>query len=135
MTRALPASQAAVVVVLLASVALAGCRRRAAEVAEYNDPHPLPEDPLVVDAPGSAGTAAALCSRVTGNPRTFNAMMANETSSTDITDHHLFTFLVHYDNARQQPVPMIAKSWEVSPDGLTGRSTCGVARNSPTAIP
>ncbi len=45
-------------------------------------------------------------------------MMANETSTTDITDHHLFTFLVHYDNAKQQVVPMIAKSWEVSADGL-----------------
>ena len=45
--------------------------------------------------------------------------MANETSSTDITDHNLFTYLVHYDNATQQLVPMIAKSWEVSPDGLT----------------
>ena len=44
--------------------------------------------------------------------------MANETSTTDITNHHLFTYLVHYDNAKQQVVPMIAKSWEVSPDGL-----------------
>ena len=56
---------------------------------------------------------------LTNNPRTFNAMMANETSSTDITDHNLFTYLVHYDNAKQQQIPMIAKSWETSPDGLT----------------
>ncbi len=46
-------------------------------------------------------------------------MMANETSSTDITNRNLFTFLVDYDNGTQQFVPMLAKSWEVSADGLT----------------
>src|SRR5215203_1151239 len=55
---------------------------------------------------------------LTGNPRTFNAIMANETSTTDITTHNLFTFLVHYDYVKQEPVPMLAKSWDVSPDGL-----------------
>src|SRR5215203_2849697 len=55
---------------------------------------------------------------LTGNPRTFNAIMANETSTTDITTHNLFTFLVHYDYVKQEPLPMLAKSWDVSPDGL-----------------
>jgi peptide/nickel transport system substrate-binding protein len=105
-------------VVLLATLAVSACRRRAAEVTEYNDPHPLPEDPLVVGAPSLGTHGGRFVFAVTGNPRTFNAIMANETSTTDITDHNLFTFLVHYDNARQQIVPMIAKSWEVSPDGL-----------------
>ena len=36
----------------------------------------------------------------TNNPRTFNAMMANETSSTDITDR-LFGFLVDFNLATQ----------------------------------
>ena len=34
----------------------------------------------------------------TNNPKTFNAMMANETSSTDITDR-LFGFLVDFNLA------------------------------------
>ena len=51
MTRVLPATgRMLLLVVLMSAVALAGCRRRAAEVAEYHDPYPLPEDPLVIDA-------------------------------------------------------------------------------------
>ena len=46
----------------------------------------------------SASTAAASCLPRPANPRTFNGMMANETSSTDITTRNLFTFLVDYDN-------------------------------------
>jgi peptide/nickel transport system substrate-binding protein len=107
------------IAVLLTAIALTGCRRRAAEVSEYTDPHPLPEDPLVVDAPAIGKHGGRFVFVLTGNPRTFNAMMANETSSTDITDHNLFTYLVHYDNAKQQQIPMIAKSWETSADGLT----------------
>ncbi len=54
----------------------------------------------------------------TNNPKTFNAMMANETSSTDITDR-LFGFLVDLTTATQQYEPGLAKSWEVAPDGVT----------------
>jgi peptide/nickel transport system substrate-binding protein len=104
---------------LVAAVATSGCRRRAAEVTEYNDPHPLPAEPLVVDAPTIGKHGGRFVFAETGNPRTFNGMMANETSSTDITNRNLFTFLVDYDNGTQQFVPMIAKSWQVSPDGLT----------------
>jgi peptide/nickel transport system substrate-binding protein len=119
MTRALPETgRLLLVFVVVTAVTLAGCRRRAAEVAEYHDPHPLAEDPLVVDAPSLGKHGGRFVFAETGNPRTFNALMANETSTTDITDHHLFTFLVHYDNARQKPVPMIAKSWDVSADAL-----------------
>ncbi len=45
-------------------------------------------------------------------------MMANETSSTDITGH-LFVGLVDFDNETQTDKPGLAKSWEVGPDGLT----------------
>jgi peptide/nickel transport system substrate-binding protein len=119
MTYALAGCCRLVVLVLMAAIAVTGCRRRTAEVAEYTDPHPLPEDALVVDAPSLGTHGGRFVFAVTGNPRTFNALMANETSTTDITSHHLFTYLVHYDNARQEVVPMLAKSWEVSPDGLT----------------
>jgi len=111
-----------VLVLLVAFVSAAagtGCRRRAAEVAEYNDPHPLPEDPMVVDAPSLGKHGGRFVFAETGNPRTFNGMMANETSSTDITNRNLFAFLVDYDNGSQQFVPVIAKSWETSADGLT----------------
>jgi peptide/nickel transport system substrate-binding protein len=118
MMRALSRSSRALVFVLLAAIAVTGCRRRAAEVVEYSDPHPLPEDALVVDAPSLGKHGGRFIFAVTNGPRTFNALMANEVSSLDIASHNLFTYLVHYDNAKQEPVPMVAKSWEVSPDGL-----------------
>src|SRR5687768_11163984 len=100
-------------------VTTSGCRRRTAEVAEYTDPHPLPEEPLVVDAASIGKHGGRFVIAQTGNPRTFNGMMANENSSTDITTRNLFTTLVDYDNGAQKFVPMLAKSWEVAADGLT----------------
>ena len=44
-----PVGNSALVLVVCALAS--GCRRRAAEVTGYQDPHPLPEEPLVVDAP------------------------------------------------------------------------------------
>ncbi len=73
MTRALPVSIRLFVIALLAVVAVTGCRRRAAEVAEYTDPHPLPEDPWVVDAPSLGKHGGRFVFAETGNPRTFNA--------------------------------------------------------------
>jgi peptide/nickel transport system substrate-binding protein len=97
----------------------AGCRRRTAEIAEYKDPHPLPAEPLVVDAPTIGKHGGRFVLAETGNPRTFNGMMANETSSTNITTRNLFSYLVDFDNGAQQFGPGIAKSWEVAPDGVT----------------
>jgi peptide/nickel transport system substrate-binding protein len=51
-------------------------------------------------------------------PKTFNAIMSNETSSTDVTQR-LFSTLAEFDNATQETYPTLAKSWEVSEDGLT----------------
>ena len=88
MTPAFVSSRKALLLVLfLAGMAMAGsCRRRAAEVSEYRDPHPLPEEPKVVtvNTPGRYGGRFVLGQ--TGDPRTFNAMMANESSSGDITN-------------------------------------------------
>ena len=121
MSRTVFSSRSAVLIALCLAVIFitAGCRRRAAEVAEYHDPHPLPEEPLVIDAPSIGRHGGRFVFAETGNPRTFNGMMANETSSTDITTRNLFTTLLDYDNGTQQFVPMLAKSWEVAADGVT----------------
>ncbi len=74
---------------------------------------------MVVEAPSIGKHGGRFVFAETNGPRTFNGMMANETSSTDITNRNLFSFLVDYDNGTQQFVPMIAKSWETSADGLT----------------
>jgi peptide/nickel transport system substrate-binding protein len=116
--RGLRARQVLILALCAVTIASSGCRRRAAETVEYSDPHPLPAEPLVVDAPTLGKYGGRFVFAETGNPRTFNGMMANETSSTDITTRNLFTTLVDYDNGTQQFVPMLAKSWEVGPDGL-----------------
>jgi peptide/nickel transport system substrate-binding protein len=106
-------------ILLLAALTVGtGCRRRAADVAEYNDHHPLPEEPFVIDAPSVGKHGGRFVLGSIQNPRTFNATMANEQSSGDITER-TFATLTEYDNAQQKVIPWLAKSWEVAPDGLT----------------
>ena len=110
---------AALLALVLVLCALApGCRRRAAEVSEYQDPHPLPEEPFVIDAPSIGRHGGRFVMGSIQNPRTFNAIMANEASSNDITER-TFARLTDYDNATQKSIPWLAKSWEMAPDGLT----------------
>ena len=79
---------------------------------------PLPEEPRVetVEAIGTYG-GRFIIAETTG-PKTFNVLMANETSSTDITGR-MFVGLADFDNESQQDKPGFARSWDVSPDGLT----------------
>jgi len=55
---------------------------------------------------------------VTNDARTLNPVMSNETSSSEVSDL-LFTALTEFDNIAQRPYPVLARSWKVSPDGLT----------------
>lgn len=55
---------------------------------------------------------------VTNDARTFNPVMSNETSSSEVSDL-LFTALTEFDNITQRPYPVLARNWKVSPDGLT----------------
>ena len=101
----------------LLGLALA-CGSRQPEAPPYNDPHPLPEEPLVIEAESIGTHGGRFVIGQLNSPRTFNQTMANETSTLDIT-HRMFIGLVDFDNAKQQLVPMLAKSWAVSTDGLT----------------
>ena len=122
MTAAFFSSRKALVLILILAVVTvaAGCRRRAAEVSEYNDPHPLPEEPKTVTVKTVGRHGGRFVLGQTGNPRTFNAMMANEASSGDITNL-TFSSLTGFDNETQEIEPGLAKSWEVAPDGVTWR--------------
>ena len=99
-------------------LAVSACGGRRTEQAAYRDDIPPPAEPLIrqVATVGRHGGRFVLAE--TNDPKTFNAMMATDTASTDITDR-LFGFLVNYDNATQQYGPGLAKSWEVAPDGVT----------------
>ena len=110
------AGTVALFTVLAATAACGG--RRAAEAPPHKDEMPRPEEPLIRQLPEVGRYGGRFILSETNNPRTFNAMMASETSSTDVTDR-LFGFLVDFDNATQQYGPGLAKSWEVAPDGVT----------------
>src|SRR5215218_3489439 len=89
------------------------CRRMAGDAVAYKDEIPRPEEPLITQVPVVGRYGGRFVLGATNNPRTFNAMMASETSSTNITDR-LFGFLVGFNLATQQFEPGLAKSWDVS---------------------
>lgn len=53
-----------------------------------------------------------------GDPKTFNPITANETSSTDVIGH-IFEGLITYNPVTQKVVPALAESWEHTEDFLT----------------
>lgn len=59
-----------------------------------------------------------LISATLGDPKTFNPITANETSSTDITSL-IYEGLVSYNPLKQENIPALAESWEHSEDYLT----------------
>lgn len=104
---------------LLVVVALAGCGGGpGASRSLHGQSNPLPRDTLTLSAHEIGHYGGRFVIAATAAPRTFNATMANETNTRDVTNQ-LFTALVEYDNAAQEFYPQLAKSWEVSPDGLT----------------
>ena len=105
-------------VLLIALTGTTGCRRMANETVAYKDEIPPPAEPFIRQVPNVGRYGGRFVLGATNNPRTFNAMMASETSSTDITDR-LFGFLVGFNLATQEYEPGLAKSWEVGADGVT----------------
>ncbi len=88
------------------------------ETVAYKDEIPPPAEPFIRQVPSVGRYGGRFVLGETNNPRTFNAMMAGETSTTDITDR-LFGFLVGFNLATQEYEPGLAKSWEVGADGVT----------------
>jgi peptide/nickel transport system substrate-binding protein len=84
----------------------------------YADPYPLPTDTMTVPVAEIGSYGGRFVIGQTNPPKTFNAIMANETSSSDLTQR-LFATLAEYDNGDQSTYPELAKSWDTSEDGLT----------------
>jgi peptide/nickel transport system substrate-binding protein len=79
---------------------------------------PAPAQPLCASMREIGVPGGRFVIGVTNDAKTLNPIMSNETSSSEVSDR-LFTALTEYDNAAQRPYPMLATSWDVSPDGLT----------------
>ena len=95
-----------------------GCSRRTPQAGEYRDPNPLPAEPMVINLPSVGRYGGRFVFGETSNPKTFNDIVANEQSSTDIT-RRLYTALLDFDNAEQKTTPLLASTWECAPDGVT----------------
>ena len=95
------------------ALAAAGCGGPAADRQEV---YPLAADAMRTAATGEPGGTLFAIAR--GDPKTFNHLLANEASTTDILSGLVDAALVDFDNAAQEILPGLAKSWEVSPDGL-----------------
>ncbi|HZV33399.1 MAG TPA: ABC transporter substrate-binding protein, partial [Verrucomicrobiae bacterium] len=78
---------------------------------------PLPTPPAVAECePGIPGGRIVVTTFA--DPKTFNPITANETSSTDITLRMFFT-LVIVDSPTEKARPGLAESWSVEPDNKT----------------
>lgn len=119
MTRRLRSLGVSLLAPLCAALVVGGCGGGSLAKTAYHDPYPLPIDTLTVDLPEIGTHGGRFVLAQTAPPRTFNWVMANETSSTDVTDGRLYTTLVDFNNGTETMMPQLAKSWEFSADGRT----------------
>lgn len=99
-------------------VCLSGCGKKTETAPQKTAAsYPLPDPPLVVDCqPGIPGGRLVIAEP--GDPKTFNPITANESSSMDIF-RFLFASLLGFDSVNQEVEPGLAESWTNQPDGKT----------------
>lgn len=101
------------------ALAFAGCGKKSDDIASSKPPsdYPLPEKPRMAKCePGLRGGRLVLANFT--DPKTFNPITANETSSLDLI-YLLFDGLVKKDQVTQESEPGLAESWNVQPDQKT----------------
>jgi len=98
------------------TLGVAACGKKEPRAARVADPYPIPEGAMHRDVTGEHG--GRLVFVTIGDPKTFNPVLANEVSSTDITSGPLFVGLLQFANGPQTVEPGIASSWDMSADGL-----------------
>lgn len=104
---------------LCALLALAGCGGGGGGRGPSNRPsHPLPAEPLVFQGPVGEFGGRIVVSTI-GAPKTFNVMISNETTTTDIISNLVFEGILDYDNVTQEVTPGLASRWELSADQKT----------------
>src|SRR4030095_3658662 len=104
-------------VAVLILLLIVGCGRKNSGTGGKSDVSPLPEPPIKYEIePGKQG--GRLVMAVFGEPKTFNPITANESSSTDVIAA-LFAGLVGTDYKKFEQFPALAQSWSVADDKKT----------------
>jgi peptide/nickel transport system substrate-binding protein len=104
-------------VLLLILVGSVGCGKRKTGEGGTQASSPLPEPPMKYEIePGRRG--GRLVMSTFGEPKTFNPITANESSSTDIITF-LFAALTRVDLKTFEVAPGLAESWSVAEDKKT----------------
>ncbi|MDB6121797.1 MAG: extracellular solute-binding protein family 5 [Pedosphaera sp.] len=103
--------------ILAGMLSACGNKDGASSSGKSADKRPLPEPPAVSQCePGVYGGRCVIATFA--DPKTFNPITANETSSTDIIQR-MFSGLVIVDSPTQEVLPGLAESWEIGPDNKT----------------
>lgn len=110
--------RAAAAIVTCLALALAGCGGGARGSSTYVDRLPLPPDTMTVAMDELGHHGGRIIVGATSSPKTFNPIMANETSSNEV-NNSLYISLTEVDYPTQADIPMLAKSWELSDGGRT----------------
>lgn len=108
-----------VVLALMAAVTplLSGCGGSRTQAREaWVDTLPLPADTMTVPLRSLGVHGGRFVIGQISSPKTFNAPLANESSSTDVCNQ-IFASLTDWDNETHRDTPQLAKSWELSDDG------------------
>jgi len=96
---------------------LVGCGGPAGRSA-WKETLPLPAEPYTTPMAEVGVHGGRFVAGSTSSPKTFNPIMANETSSNEVVQR-LFTALTDLDYATEGDVPRIARAWTFSDDGRT----------------
>jgi ABC-type transport system substrate-binding protein len=103
--------------VIVAAVALSACRSdTSTQKAAHVDKVPPPEEPLVMTTGDVGPYGGRFVQAAVGTPSSFN-FLATTTSAANEIINQLFTTLVRFDGVKQDEVPRLATSWDVSGDG------------------
>lgn len=96
---------------------LAGCGGSRSQAKDaWVDPVPLPPDTMTVPLPSLGVHGGRFVIGQISSPKTFNAPLANESSSTDVCNQ-IYASLTDWDYETRRDTPQIAKAWELSEDG------------------
>ena len=106
-----------IVPVVVLVTLLAGCGGPSGRSA-WKDTLPLPAEPYVTPMAERGVHGGRFVAGSTSSPKTFNPIMANETSSNEVVQR-LFTALTDLDYTTEGDVPRIARAWTFSDEGRT----------------